>query len=115
MQFDFYMSERAGSCTIIIISVCIYSLARAIINYAYPINTSDSDDHYQLLLLIVAVSRLAVMYALKARNKLHKREKEGLKEKERESQQRTRDSDAHHHHEPARRTPSTAKREAKVK
>ena len=89
--------------------------ASALSNYAYPINTSDSDDHYRLFLLIVAVSRLAVMYALKARNKLHKREKEGLKEKERESQQRTRDSDAHHHHEPARRTPSTAKREAKVK
>ena len=64
------------------------------------------------------------MYALKARDKLHKREKEERKEREREVARRSRDLDAYHRgevgHDPevtaaGRRQPATTRREAKVR
>ena len=56
------------------------------------------------------------MYALKARDKLHKLEKEREKERKKEAQQRTRQQEAHHRGEVAGPTrPSATKREATVR
>ena len=61
------------------------------------------------------------MYALKARDKLHKREKVEYKERKRGDQGRAREVDAYHRGETShdsrvadRRQPATTKREAKV-
>lgn len=52
------------------------------------------------------------MYALKARDRLHKREKEFDKEMAKGAESRAREVDRHHRGE--RRQPATTKREAKV-
>ena len=66
---------------------------------------------------------VTVMYALKARDKLHKREKEERKEREKAALRRSRELDAYHRgeagHDPevtaaGRRQPATTRREAKV-
>lgn len=66
---------------------------------------------------------VVAMYALKARDKLHKREKEERKEREKEALRRSRELDAYHRgeagHDPevaaaGRRQPATTRREAKV-
>ncbi len=59
------------------------------------------------------------MYALKARDKLHKREKEAAEERDREALQRAREQDAYHRGRTpdtaaAPNRPSASRRDAKV-
>ena len=85
------------------------------------IQFKSCNTYFSFVLLINSTGPDSDMYALKARDKLHKREKEEYKERKRGDQGRAREVDAYHRGETShdsrladRRQPATTKREAKV-